>query len=121
MPLTFQTTEFQVISGKRKLVRFQPFLRMTKDGQDVYIQNGQVYAGGAERLNNLPDWFQDELKKQNPEALDQVGWTEHRKVGRPASKETLEKKLSEKEPKGFFGKKKEAEKVDVKEETEEDA
>ena len=94
MPLTLQPMLFTVVNGRRKLVKNDQFLMLSKDSQQIFIQHGQVYAPGGERLNTLPDWFEGEIKKQNPDVLDKVGWTEHRKVGRPVSKENLEKKLA---------------------------
>lgn len=97
MPLSFHPMQYSVVSGKRKLVSNNPFLRLTKDGQEIYIQGGQVYSPGTERLNTLPDWFEEEMKKQDKKALDEVGWEEHRKVGRPVSKEKLEEQLGKKD------------------------
>ena len=96
MPLTFQPTKFATVNGRRNLVEKNPFKMISRDGTQIYIQKGQVYSSGGERLNVLPDWFEEEMAKQGKEGLDAVGWTEHRKIGRPATKELLEKKLAKK-------------------------
>lgn len=96
MPLTLQTAKFSVKNGRRFRTEYHPYMRLSKDGEHVYIQDGQVYAGGGERVNLLPGWFEEEIKKQSKEGLDEVGWTEHKKVGRPPSKETIEARLDEK-------------------------
>ena len=95
MPLTFQCTKFAVRNGQKVIIEDRPFLRLTNKGQEVYIQAGQVFQSGTERLNDLPDWFEDAIKLQSKEALDAVGWKHHKKVGRPPSKETVEKRLNE--------------------------
>jgi hypothetical protein len=101
MPFTLQPTQFAVKNGQRIIIQKNPYIRISRDGYAIHIQGGQVYDAGGKRLNDLPEWFQDEIKKISPEGLDRVGWKEHRKVGRPSSKENLEKKLKEDDKEGI--------------------
>jgi len=97
MPLDLQPTKFSTVNGRRVMTQDNPFMRLNRDHLNIYIQRGQVYAAGGERLNVLPDWFDEEIKKVSKEGLERVGWTEHKKVGRPPSKETVEKRMEEKD------------------------
>ena len=97
MPLDLQSTKFATVNGQRVITERKPYMVLNYNHQDIYIQNGQVYSSGGERLNVLPDWFEAEIKKQPKESLESVGWKEHKKVGRPPSKETVEKRMEEKD------------------------
>ena len=96
MPLDLQPMKFSTVNGRRMMTEHNPYLVLNRDHQNVFIQRGQVFAAGGERMNVLPDWFDEEIKKVSKEGLEKVGWKEHKKVGRPPSKETVEKRMSEK-------------------------
>ena len=96
MPLDLQPMKFATVNGRRVMTENKQYMCLNRDHINLFIQGGQVYASGGDRLNVLPDWFDEEIKKQSKEGLERVGWTEHKKVGRPPSKETVEKRMEEK-------------------------
>ena len=91
MPLDLRPTKFATVNGRRVVTENNPYMLLSFNHEHVYIQKGQVYASGGSRLNSLPDWFETEIAKQGKEGLDAVGWTEHRRVGRPPKDASPEK------------------------------
>lgn len=78
MPLSLKVHHFEKIPGSQnsRLTQVTPYLRLSR-GQEppVYVQGGQVWSeGGADPLEQLPDWFGEEVAKASPAALKEVGW-----------------------------------------------
>lgn len=59
-----------------RLKEVHPYVRISKDGTEVYIQDGSTYAPGGSPLakKDLPDWFDAEIAKLNPAVLRECGY-----------------------------------------------
>lgn len=60
-----------------RLVKTTPYLAITRGaGPMLCIQNGKVFGAqdGSTEVTALPEWFAEELDKQSPQALAEVGW-----------------------------------------------
>lgn len=59
-----------------RLKEVHPYVRLSKDGTEVYIQDGSTYTAGGEVLpkDKLPDWFNEEIAKVNPAVLRECGY-----------------------------------------------
>src|SRR5690348_11612809 len=56
-----------------------PYVRL-KHGRDeppLYVQQGVVYDEGGTEIKDLPEWFDEELRKVSPSALMEIGWRSH--------------------------------------------
>lgn len=60
-----------------RLKEVHPYVRLSKDGIEVYIQDGSTYAAGGVPIaaKDLPDWFNAEVGKLNPAVLRECGYT----------------------------------------------
>jgi len=80
MAFTLTVHEYQRVPGSLevRLVRTNPYLALTKKVGDsaemLFIQSGQVWSAGGVPIENLPDWFAEELAKCSPAALLEAGW-----------------------------------------------
>lgn len=69
---------FAKVPGQNRFVlkETNPIIKLSQDGQDVYIQGGSVYSGGGDPIAkaDLPAWFDEAVAKLNPVALAEAGW-----------------------------------------------
>lgn len=69
---------FEKIPGKGefRLKETHPVMRLSKDEEILFLQDGQVYdaSGKVMEKDKLPAWFKDELIKANPVALRESGF-----------------------------------------------
>lgn len=69
--------EFQRRPGSQVevLTRISPALRLSAQGQEIYIQDGRYWTPGGDPIlsKNLPEWVAGELKKCSPKALAECG------------------------------------------------
>lgn len=61
------------LTGKTRLVKIDPYLRLTRDEQTVFVKAGRVLDASGFDIE-APVWFEDELKKCSPAALAECGW-----------------------------------------------
>jgi hypothetical protein len=60
-----------------KLVATRYAMRLCgADAAPVWLQGGAVYGEGGDEIakDELPDWFDEELRKCSPASLHAVGW-----------------------------------------------
>lgn len=62
-----------------RLKETHPAMRLSRDMQVLYIQDGTVFAEGGEEVKELPAWFNEEVQKASPTALREVGLVLKRK------------------------------------------
>jgi hypothetical protein len=78
MPVNFQVQEFAMTpsSPLRQLVREHHYLRVTGEGESLYIQHGQVVSetGPALDEDEWPEWFLPAVLLCSREALEAVEW-----------------------------------------------
>jgi len=58
------------------LARVSPYVRlMAEGGPPIFIQHGAFYTEGGQSMKraDLPDWFEEELKKMTPLARRECG------------------------------------------------
>lgn len=67
--------EFTKISaGQWRVSRINPYIRLSKDGTEVFLQEGKVWDRSGKELKTKPGWFEEELAKCNPVALAEAGF-----------------------------------------------
>lgn len=74
------------IRGKGdKIVRVQNYMRLSNEGETVYLSNGQVHTENGTLASPLPSWLSGELAKADSKALAAVGFQNWNKPkrGRP--------------------------------------
>ena len=96
MPYYETVHEIREIQGKKKLVGYHPKLTIHHKGEQVTIQHGTVWRLDGTPVNDLPDWFYDQLKNIDAKALDDVEWTGHRKPGPKPKTQKVEPEKAEK-------------------------
>lgn len=80
MGLTLTKVEdYRPVPGKPdevRLIATNHYIRIRSEaGGPLFIQNGKVYAEGGEEIKDLPQWFQDEVKKVPPAQLKEVRYS----------------------------------------------
>lgn len=70
---------YKKIPGKNafQLSEIHPAMRIGSGENHLYIQNGEVFAEGGDRIppDQYPGWFLDELGKVSPKALQETGFS----------------------------------------------
>jgi len=58
-----------------RLVKTYPAMRLSANGQEVYIQHGRYWTAGGQPIKSkdLPDWVASEVIKCSPQALAECG------------------------------------------------
>ncbi len=78
-----------------RVVRVSPYVRIAqRGGPTLYLKEGQVYTESGKKVDQLPPWFEEELKKISSKVLAEVGFTEvgpKRGRGRPSKEEQARK------------------------------
>lgn len=74
MAFSLQTHKPRAAKGQPRAV--EPYLRLSREGQIVFLQNGEIWSEGGQRIadDDLPEWFDEELAKCNIEVLHEVGF-----------------------------------------------
>ena len=75
MPLSLKVHHYDDRNGRSVLVKETHYMRIEHEKEPpLFIQKGKVYSAGGAQINELPSWWEAELKKVNPKALNEVGY-----------------------------------------------
>lgn len=76
-------------SQQYALAETHPAMRIAQGDNALYIQDGQVWSAGGDLVKptEIPGWFLEEVKKVNPKALVECGFTHipEKKAGKKAA------------------------------------
>lgn len=82
-----QVHVFDKIPGTHQFAikKAQPAIRLSNNGDVVYIQHGKFWTAGGIPLaeKDLPGWAKDELGKCNPKTLAEAGYVKPVSVKSP--------------------------------------
>jgi hypothetical protein len=75
---TVQEFSTDATNGTRRLVREQHYVRLRRapDEPPVYLAQGLAWSEVGERLEPVPKWVHDQVKKLTPAARQAIGWLE---------------------------------------------
>lgn len=89
-----QVHVFDKIPGTHQFAikKAQPALRLSSNGEVVYIQHGKFWTAGGLPIpeRDLPGWVKDELGKCNPKALAEAGYVKALPAAKPLKKVVLD-------------------------------
>jgi len=62
-------------STESRLTKVDPYVRICRAHEPpIFLQGGAAYSEGGPPVTPLPEWFEEELAKITPKALEECGW-----------------------------------------------
>lgn len=80
-----KTHHFEKVPGQltHQLTRVTPYVRLTSEGQVVYLKLGKVVYEDGTLVTKMPAWFEAEFAKLSPQALAECGFGAKQEAAAP--------------------------------------
>lgn len=77
MGFTLKTHTYSRVQGTSdlRLTSYDPYLRLSKDGQALFVQKGRVYTESGKHVKEVPGWFLEAAKSVSPKTAQEVDLT----------------------------------------------